>query len=546
MPAAAAPGAASLGVRQPQDLNRIVTPQLSPTLASIRWLGLIAGPVLALAAYLLLGLTEAADSGVLSESARRVAAIAVLMATWWLAEAIPLAATALIPVAVMPLLGIASLPRIAAPYASDIIFLFAGGLLLGMAMERWGLHRRIALITISFVGTRPTMLVGGFMLATAILSLWVSNTATAVMMTPIALSVITLVFSRLGTGAEMLAEGNALHAIDPAAPGRNFAVCLLLGVAYAASIGGVGTLIGTPPNALLAGFARREGFEITFVRWLWVGIPFVAVFLPVAWLLMTRVLVPIRITEIPGGSDFIRVERGRLGPMSPGEWATFTIFCLAAVLWVREPILAILGEMFSLKGTPLALVADRLTDAGVSVMAGLALFIVPVSLRRSEFVLDWHHASRLPFEILVLFGGGLALAAAISETGLDAFIGSLFGALSGFHPLLIVLIVSSVVIFLTELTSNTAVAATFLPILHSAAPEIGVHPLLLLIPATIAASWGFMLPMGTPPNAIAFATGQVTIPLMARTGFWLNAAGIIVISLMTYFFAGWLLGVDLT
>lgn len=522
----------------------VTTESESSTLPAIRWTGLVAGPSCALLAYMLLRPGDPSEAGALTEPGRRVAAVATLMAIWWLSEAIPLAATALVPVAVMPLLGIITLPKIAAPYASDIIFLFAGGLLLGIAMERWGLHRRIALITISIVGTRPTMLIGGVMLATAILSLWVSNTATAVMMMPIALSVISLVFSQLGTGGEMLA-GGALHEVDPRAPGRNFAVCLLLGVAYAASIGGVGTLIGTPPNALLAGFARREGFEISFVRWLWIGIPFVAVFLPVAWLLMTRVLLPIRITEIPGGREFIRAERRRLGPMSPGEWATFAIFCLAALLWVREPLLAIIGQVVNVEGTVVALLADRLTDAGVSVIAGLALFIVPISVRRCEFVLDWHHASRLPFEILVLFGGGLALAAAISETGLDAYIGSMFGALSWLHPFLIVLTVSAVIIFLTELTSNTAVAATFLPILHSAAPEVGVHPLLLLIPATIAASWGFMLPMGTPPNAIAFATGHVTIPLMAKTGFWLNVAGIIVISVMTYLFAGWLLGVDL-
>ena len=522
-----------------------MTTEGSSAITTVRWIGLAAGPVLAVLAYVLLrpgDLTETA----LTESGRRVAAVTVLMAIWWLTEALPLAATALVPIVVMPLLGVIELKAIAVPYASDIIFLFAGGLLLGLAMERWGLHRRIALITLAIVGTRPTMLIGGFMLATAVMSMWVSNTATAVMMMPIAISVITLVFSRLGSGQEMMTAGGALHDVDAAAPGRNFAVCLLLGVAYAASIGGVGTLIGTPPNALLAGFASETaGLEITFVGWLWIGVPFVAIFLPISWLLMTRFILPVRIREIPGGRQFIQDELSNLGPMSPGEWATFLVFCSAALLWVREPILAIVGWFVRLEGTTVGLIAGRLSDAGIAMLAGLALFIIPVSFRRREFVMDWEHASRLPFEILILFGGGLALATSISSTGLDAYIGSLFAALAGAPDFLIVLIVCAGMIFLTELTSNTAVTATFLPILYAAAPEMGVHPLMLLIPATIAASCGFMLPMGTPPNAIAFSTGHVTIPLMAKTGFWLNIAGIIVITLMMYFLGEVLLGIEM-
>ena len=517
------------------------------TLAKVRWIGLVAGPVLALLSYLLLQPSAGSDG--LTEPARRVAAVAVLMAIWWLTEALPLAATALVPVAILPLLGVVDIKQITAPYASDIIFLFAGGLALGIAMERWGLHKRIALITISIVGTRPVMLIGGFMLATAVMSMWVSNTATAVMMLPIAVSVIALVFTRLGTGQAMT-SGGALHEVAADVPGRNFAVCLLLGVAYAASIGGVGTLVGTPPNALLAGFVRaNDNIDLTFATWLWIGVPFVIIFLPIAWLILTQLLFPIRIEQIPGGEDFIRSEKRALGAMSRGEWAVFLIFCLAALLWVREPLVDLLSRLVDLEGTVFLTVlgrGGRLSDAGIAISAALLLFVVPVNWRTREFVLDWEHASRIPFEILILFGGGLALATAISTTKLDAYIGSGFVRLENVHPLLVVLTVCTVMIFLTELTSNTAVTATFLPILNAAAGELGLHPLLLLVPATMAASCGFMLPMGTPPNALVFATGHVTIPMMAKAGLWLNIAGIVTICLFFYFCGGWLMGIDLS
>ncbi len=526
-----------------------MTPQESSRkLAVVRWVGLAAGPLLAVVTYLLLQPEDTGAAGALTEPGRRVAAVAMLMAVWWLTEALPLAATALVPVAVVPLLGIVGIKEIAAPYASDIIFLFTGGLLLGISMERWGLHKRIALITINLVGTRPVMLVGGFMLATAVMSAWVSNTATAVMMLPIAVSVISLVFTRLGSG-ESMTGGGALHEVDATAPGRNFALCLLLGVAYAASIGGIATLIGTPPNAMLAGFvARTDGIELSFGRWLWVGLPFVMIFLPLTWLVLTRVLFPIRIREIPGGQEYMRGELSALGRMSRGEWGTLLIFCFAAMLWVREPIVDLLGSVLDLEGSAFLAIfgrGGRLTDAGVAILAALLLFIVPVDVRRGEFVMDWAHASRLPIEILVLFGGGLALATAISATGLDAHIGSGFKRLEHYHPLLIVLAVCTVMIFLTELTSNTAVTATFLPILNTAALALGVHPFLLLVPATIAASCAFMLPMATPPNALVFASGHVTIPLMARAGVLLNIMGVIVISLLIYFLGGWLLGMKL-
>jgi sodium-dependent dicarboxylate transporter 2/3/5 len=275
----------------------------------------------------------------------------------------------------------------------------------------------------------------------------------------------------------------------------------------------------------------------------------VAVFLPLVWLILTRILFPIHIDAIPGGRDFIRTERSSLGPMSAGEKATFLIFCLAAMLWVREPIVDLLRTVVDLENGLILLIFGRdgrMTDAGIAIIAALLLFIVPVNVRRREFVLDWAHASRIPFEILILFGGGLALAAAIAATGLDAYVGSMFGALDGVPVFVMVMAVCTVMIFLTELTSNTAVIATFLPILQAAASELNVHPFLLLVPATIAASCAFMLPMATPPNAIVFASGHLTIPLMARAGMWLNLTGVLVISLMVYFLGGWLLGIDFT
>jgi sodium-dependent dicarboxylate transporter 2/3/5 len=474
------------------------------------------------------------------------ACVMAWMATWWLTEAIDISATALLPLALLPLVTFAAFPgdgvgaqakaaigAAAEPYASDVIFLFMGGFLLALSMQRWGLDRRIALITLRLVGTSPVNMVGGFMLATAVLSAFVSNTATAAMMLPIALSVIDLL--RRGEQA-----GGTGPASLPDDAGRNFALCLMLGIAYGASIGGIATIIGTPPNGILVSFmaqriAEPYRFEMSFVRWLSIGLPVAAIFLPITWLLLTRVLYPIRIKRVEGGRRLIEEQYRGLGPTRRGEWATLVVFFTLAACWITRPLLA----GIDLRPGPETLrPLGGLTDAGLAMIAGLILFVIPVDLRRQRFVLDWETARKLPWGILILFGGGLSLAAAVRRHGVAEYIGSLVPSLDAIpasvRAILLVLIVTAMIVFLTELTSNTATTATLLPILAALAPGLGLHPFLLIVPATIGASCAFMMPVATPPNAIVFGFGYVTIPQMCRAGLWLNLIGIALITVLAF------------
>jgi sodium-dependent dicarboxylate transporter 2/3/5 len=506
-----------------------LVPQESDTLSKVRWIGLLAGPVAALAVYLLLppSLRDLGGNPVtLAPAGRALAAVGVLMAVWWISEALPLEATALLPLALFPVLRIAPIKAAAAPYADPVIFLFMGGLILGLSMERWGLHRRIALYTIRVVGTRPSMLIAGVMLATAVMSMWVSNTATAVMMLPIGLSITLLVRERLEP--------------ERADAAPRFATCIMLAIAYAASIGGVGTIVGTPPNAVLAGIVNdsRNPVEpgLSFGRWMLIGVPVVAVFLPIAWLTLTR-LYRIPGAALPGLRPAIQKMIMALGPMGRGEWATFVVFLSAAALWIaREP----LGRVAAGRGGFWPGVAG-LSDAGIAIMAALALFLIPVDIKRRVFAMDWAHAVRLPWGVLILFGGGLALAEGMSMTRLDAYLAAAM-KVHGLHPLLIVLLLTAGMVFLTEIASNTAVATTFLPLALVLAREVGIHPFTLMIPLAIASSYAFMMPMGTPPNALVFASGHVTIRQMAGTGIILNLCAIVVITVMCYFLAPALLG----
>ncbi|MFH1726738.1 MAG: DASS family sodium-coupled anion symporter [Elusimicrobiota bacterium] len=464
-----------------------------------RSLGLVLPPALAVALYFL-----SKGSG-LPDAGRATAAVAVLMAGWWLTEALPLAATSLVPVALFPLVGAASIQRAAAPYAHKLVFLFMGGFMIAAAMERWELHRRIALLTVSKVGARPARIVAGFMLATAFLSLWVSNTATTLMMLPIGMSVVALV---AGGAREETA-------------GRNFATCLVLGIAYSASIGGIGTLIGTPPNALLAAFMEQQyGEALSFSGWLGIGLPVAAAMLPLCWVLLTKVLFPIRMAEVPGGRELLDRELARLGPMGPAERRVLAVFVIVALTWCLRPLLA--------RAAPA--VFGSLDDAGVAILGALALFILPSGEEEGGRVLDWKAAERLPWGVLLLFGGGLSLALAISDTGLAGFLGGLFSGLKGVGPLGLALLVTAMIVLLTELTSNTATTAAFLPIFAAVAAGAGVPPRMLLFATALGASCAFMMPVATPPNAIVFASGNVTMRQMFRAGVWLNAAAIVVIT----------------
>jgi sodium-dependent dicarboxylate transporter 2/3/5 len=480
--------------------------------------GLLAGPPLGLTATLLLPESYTAPSGAAVElawAARATAGVGVWMAAWWLTGAIAVHATALLPLALFPLTGAASLSETASPYGHPLIFLFMGGFLLALSMQRWGLDRRIALAILRRVGARPRRIVASFMGVTAGLSMWVSNTATAVMMLPIATSVI-------GLAGVARAEG------EGDGESGELAVCLMLGIAYAASIGGVGTLVGTPPNLFLASYVSSHlGREISFARWMAVGLPFVASFLPATWWLLTRVLHPLGERPLAGIAAQVAQAHAALGPLTRGERITATVFLATAAAWVTRPLLV----QIEIGGVlPLA----RLSDTGIAIAAALVLFAAPVDWRRGVFALDWPTAMKLPWGVLVLFGGGLSLAGAIDQSGLGSYLGSQVGALAAAPPVLLVAGVVALVIFLTELTSNTATAATFIPILGGLAPALGVETLALIVPAAIASSCAFMLPVATPPNAVVFGSGRVTAAQMARAGFWLNAIGIFLITLLTY------------
>jgi sodium-dependent dicarboxylate transporter 2/3/5 len=348
------------------------------------------------------------------------------------------------------------------------------------------------------------------MVVTAALSMWVSNTATAIMMLPVALSVIDLVARQAGAGAH--------PETDPLT--RNFALCLMLGIAYGASIGGVATPIGTPPNLFLLSFAREQlGRDISFARWLGVGLPLALLFLPIAWVLLTRVLYPIGLGRVEGADLLVQRELTALGPISRPERITLAVFAAASGLWITRPLLPVAG----------------LGDAGIAMLAALALFVARVDRERA--VLDWETAVKLPWGILVLFGGGLSLAAAIRSNGVGELLGAQVAGLAGAPALLVVLLVVAGIIFLTELTSNTATTATLIPILAALAPGLGLDPLLLAVPAALAASCAFMLPVATPPNAVVFGSGHVTIAEMSRAGLWLNVVGIALIPLVTWVFA---------
>lgn len=465
-------------------------------------IGFLAGLV---AAVLLAFLPQPAD---LSVEAWRTAAVGILMAIWWMTEAIPIPATALLPLVLFPLLGIAEIRSAAAPYANPLVFLFLGGFVIAIAMERWGLHHRIALRIIHFVGVRPTRIVTGFAIAAAFLSMWVSNTATAMMMLPIGLSVVELVRGRGDSGRA-----------NP--DGANFATNLMLVIAYACSIGGMATLIGTPPNAFFAGF-MLEAYDrsLGFVEWMMLGLPLVLIALPIMLLVLTRFIYPIRIQSIPGGADYVRQALHDLGRMKLGERMVGVVFVSAALLWMTRPLLEGL--------------LPGLSDAGIAIGMALLLFALPVDVRKGEFVLSWQDAERLPWGVLVLFGGGLSLAAAIDQTGLAGWIGSQAVLLAHWPPLLVILAIAAVIVLLTELTSNTATAAAFIPIAASVAVGLGHDPLLFAVPATLAASAAFMLPVATPPNAIVYGSGMVTIGRMAKGGVALNLIFVVLVSVAAY------------
>lgn len=473
---------------------------MDETPALYQRIGLLAGPLIAA----LIGIFFAPEG--MPREAVLVAAIGSWMAIWWATEAIPVAITAFLPLIALPILGVAPIREISAPYAHPIIYLFFGGFVVALAIERCGLHRRIALGIFRLVGTDARALVGGFMIAAAVVSMWISNTSTTLMLLPIAVSVVTVI----GETMPELEVKQRSH----------FGTALLLGLAYGATLGGLSTLVGTPPNAFMAGFmSDNYGVEIDFARWMLVGVPVSIILLPIAWFSLTHIIFPVKFKASQEAAKHIASMHSGLGGMSKAEWRTGALF-----------VFLVLGWMFRGQFSDIPLIGE-ISDTGVAMIAAVAAFLIP-SGDRGKSLMDWEDMTRLPWGVLILFGGGLALASAVSSSGLALWLGQQLSPLGAVNLALLVVAAAALVIFLTELTSNLATTATFLPVIAAIAVETGQDPLVFVIPITLAASCAFMLPVATPPNAIVFSSGLVSIPKMARAGLALNIIAVAVLSVI--------------
>ena len=478
-------------------------------------IALVAGPLAALILYFLLPETYINTSGqeaVFSHAGRACASIVLWMAIWWFSEAVPIAVTALLPIVLFPLLGVASLGATLKDYSNSTIYLFLGGFLIAAGIARWGLDRRMALLTINIVGTKPKQIVLGVLLITAFLSAWVSNTATAAMMLPIAMALMNLV--RDTRKGQEIDRGE-----------HNFGVALLLSIAYGASLGGMLTLIGTPPNGIFVRFVEQTyGTSVNFADWLWVSVPVIGIMLALVYFMLVNWLFREQINELPGGRDWVRKELASLGKLSRGEKIVLVVFVTAALLWVFGP--AIRG--LEIAGTK---PFKPLNDAVIAMAAGIILFIIPVDYKRGIHALDWSSASTaISWDVLLLFGGGLTMASAIQATGAAEVVGASAMALSDLPEWAILGGVSSIAIYASEFTSNTALAATLMPLVAAIAKSLSMNPEALLLCTTLGASCAFMTPVGTPPNAIVFGTGRIKIGELIRAGFWLNLIAVVVIT----------------
>jgi solute carrier family 13 (sodium-dependent dicarboxylate transporter), member 2/3/5 len=471
---------------------------LEETSPALRRFGLFAGPVLA---GLVMVVSPPAG---LSREAWIVVGLVVLMAVWWISEAIPMAMTAFLPIIVLPLAGVSTIREATGPFAEPIIFLLLGGFIVALAIERWGLHKRMALFVLDTVGASPSRLVLGFIIATAFLSMWISNSATTMMMLPIALSVASV-----------------MQETSP--DDKSFAPAAILGVAYAASIGGMGTIVGTPPNAMAVGYVRQTfGTEISFVQWMMVGVPIILVMVPLCWLLLTRVAFRVSSVEIPGVQDIVHRSRAGLGRMAAPEIRTALLCVLLALAWIFS---AQLKKLPGLSG---------LSDELIAMLFAVLMFLVPSGMLAGEKLLKWQDTLNINWGVIFLFGGGLSLAAAMDRTGLAQWLGGQLTLLRGVHPLVLMLVLCASVTFLSEIASNTALVAALLPVLGAAAQATGMEGETLAIPVALAASCGFMLPAATGPNAIAFGSGRIKAAHMARAGILLDMAGIVVIAVVCW------------
>ena len=468
----------------------------------IKQVGLWAGPL----AFFLMLLTSGFQE-TMSREAWLVAGVGFWMATWWSTEAIPVAATAFIPLVAFPLLQVMPVRAVAQSYAHPTIFLFMGAFVLALAVEKWSLHRRIALTVLSRTGTDGRKLILGFMVASALLSMWMTNTSTAMMLLPIAASV-----------AAMVAEKAVGVSVEEK---RRFQVALLLALAYATTIGGMSTIIGTPPNVMLAGFIEEAyGLQIAFFDWMLIGLPLALVLLPLGWVVLTRVVFRVDIPASPEATNVISGMRREMGAMTGSERRVGLLFLSVVLLWMSRKWL---NKVSGLEG---------LSDAGIVMGAALLLFVIPSKKGYATRLMEWEDVARLPWGVLILFGGGLALAAQVSSSGLAVWLGESLLPVANLGTLVLIVAAAGLVVFLTELTSNLATTATFLPVIAAIAAQSGIEPLTLCVPVTLAASCAFMLPVATPPNAIVFSSGVLTIPEMVRAGFVMNLVALVVLTLL--------------
>jgi sodium-dependent dicarboxylate transporter 2/3/5 len=475
-------------------------------------LGLVIGPLLFLIILLLTPFEG------LSEQGHAVLATTIWIAVWWVTEAMPIAATALLPIVLFPLTGGMNLASTTASFGHKYVFLYLGGFLIAIGIEKWNLHRRIALTIIAFIGSDTRKIILGFMIATAFLSMWISNTATSVMMLPIGLAII----KQLKDNPDTDEDENLI-----------FGKALMLGIAYSASIGGIATLIGTPPNLVLAGIIESTyGYEITFLEWFQFGLPVALLLLIFCWYYLTRIAYKFKQVDFPGGLKEIQRLKSNLGIISKEERRVGFVFVLAALCWISRSF--ILQPLF-----------PGIDDTIIAILFGITLFIIP-SKNNMEPLLNWKDTLNLPWGIILLFGGGMALAKAFDESGLALWLGNLMTEFGGFPFFILLLLLITAVNFLTEITSNLATTAMLLPVLAPLALEVGVHPFGLMVGAAVAASCAYMLPVATPPNAVVFGSGYLRIPDMVSKGIVLNLFSILVITIMVYFLLPFLWEIDLT
>lgn len=466
-------------------------------------IGLILGPALFVLVQFILPIDG------LSAEGKAVLATTLWVGIWWMTEAIPIEATSLLPIILFPITGALGMKATTAPYANPLIFLFLGGFMIALAIEKWNLHKRIALNIIVFIGTEPSKIILGFMVATGFLSMWISNTATTLMMIPIGISVVSHVAEK-----------------------EKFAKALMLSIAYSASIGGMATLIGTPPNIVFAGIVRDTfQVEVDFVDWMMLALPFSILLIGISWYVIAKVVYPIKSLD-NSGIDEIKLKLSELGKISTEEKRVLIVFTLTAIAWISRSF--ILNKFI-----------PGINDTMIGMAGGLSLFLLPSS-NQGERLIDWNIMKKVPWGILILFGGGLSIANGFVNTDLSQWIGLQFNYLNGLELIILIIAVVAMVNFLTEITSNIATASMILPILAALAISIDIHPYSLMVGAILAASCAFMLPVATAPNAIVFGSGYIKMKDMIRTGIWLNIISIVLISIFVYWIMPLFWNIELT